>query len=1196
MRGDSDNRFLMKLLLCGVALGLIAAPTIRLAGEISRPHDAPKPLTPTESVKLVRLPSGYQLELVASEPLILEPSGLCWDERGRLFVSELHGYNLEGQFDIEELNKTGQLDHEVRRIQADKRAKEAAVSGTYGTIKLLKDINGDGLMDEAVVFADHLPPVYGICPAPGGIIAACAPDIMFLADRDGDGRAEVQEKLFSGFATGALERGINQPQWGLDHWVYFGRGHGGGTITGPHLSKPVVLGNTDFRIKADGSAIEPITGTTHTFGHAFTADGERFTATTSLPGRYVAPLPWRYLARNPDAAAPATDENAADYKQVFPLAPPHPWRSKRATDPGFSKYYRDRYGAGDSDAGGWFTSGCGPLVYQDVALPAECRGAYFVCEPAQNLIHRAVIQRESASLRLSRWPEEQSSEFLASADPWFHPIHLAHGPDGAIWIVDMYREIIEDYSAIPRYLQQQYGLTNGINHGRIWRLLGNMGTRGNASLPDLSTDLSKLDNGKLAAQVGSPHFWVRQTASRLLVDRAGQASAPELRRISRKAQDTAEILNALYTLDALGVLTTEDVLIALDHKNPAVQRHALRFAEAWLKTDQEVLEAALRLSSSQDAFVLLQLALTLGETQDARAFSTLGQLARLHGNIRWMPHAILSGLQGRAMPMLEQLLRSTNDLSQAQFLLEPLCRSIGARRDEKEVSGSIILLADLPPSRIHALCLRGLQDGLKGAAKVSLTEKSREALNRLISSPDSEVAESARNVNASMTTDPATERLLMSRARAEVADFKAPVEARLAAVGQLSSSDDPVLLSTLTTAWASNTPRVRDAILDSLFLRRARFGLVLDALEQKSIPASALSAFQRVTLLESDQPSIRQRAMKVFAAESKPSEATLDRFKNALQAARDNAHGEQVFRDVCAACHLVRGIGFAVGPDLGAEFQRAEEAILKDILLPNETISPGYSTYVVETASGERFDGVLASEAATSVTLRMPTGVEQVILRKNMVSFQSVLVSLMPEALASTLQPRDVADVIAWLRDARGESLAASPNRVILFDDEPDFVEKLNQGEGKVSLVRGGAFSGGACLAVTPPQRFSPRIPGWEYRITEKPGPGEFRYLRFAWRTQLGEGVMIELASDGRWPEAAHSQRRYFAGKNTTKWEARETSPEPPARWQVVTVDLWKDCGSFTFTGIAPTAMGGTAYFDRIELLRSLEPAPSAFK
>ncbi|MFM8702906.1 MAG: hypothetical protein ACKOHG_03400, partial [Planctomycetia bacterium] len=166
-----------------VAAGLSQAAL----AEIPKPADAPKPLSPQASHATFRVPAGFKVQLVASEPLIHEPSGVCWDARGRLFVSELHGYNLEGQFDIEELNKTGKLDTEVRRINAPPEAKAKADAATYGTIKLLADTDGDGVMDKATVFADHLPACYGICAARDGIIATAAPQILFLADRDGDG-------------------------------------------------------------------------------------------------------------------------------------------------------------------------------------------------------------------------------------------------------------------------------------------------------------------------------------------------------------------------------------------------------------------------------------------------------------------------------------------------------------------------------------------------------------------------------------------------------------------------------------------------------------------------------------------------------------------------------------------------------------------------------------------------------------------------------------------------------------------------------------------------------------------------------------------------------------------------------------------------------------------------------------------------
>src|SRR5438034_10735938 len=165
--------FALTLLAAGVATAQIPAPT-----------DAPKPLSPEQSAAAFKLPDGFRMEIVASEPLIASPSAVCWDERGRMFVSELHGYNLAGQLDIEELNKTGKLDTQVRRVQADEKFKQAAKAGTYGVVKLLRDTNGDGRMDRAEVWATNLPPAYGLAPAHGGVIVACAPDIVFLADRD----------------------------------------------------------------------------------------------------------------------------------------------------------------------------------------------------------------------------------------------------------------------------------------------------------------------------------------------------------------------------------------------------------------------------------------------------------------------------------------------------------------------------------------------------------------------------------------------------------------------------------------------------------------------------------------------------------------------------------------------------------------------------------------------------------------------------------------------------------------------------------------------------------------------------------------------------------------------------------------------------------------------------------------------------
>ena len=199
------------------------------------------------------------------------------------------------------------------------------------------DEDNDGTIDRVSIWADNLPACFGICPARGGIIAVCSPDIIYLADRDNDGKAEIRTKLFSGFKVGIIERRMNSPQWGPDNWIYIDGGQGG-TITGPFLKNPIKIPTTAFRIKPDGSAIEPVSGHTSTYGFTFNKDGDRFVISTGTPGIQVAPLPWRYLTRNPDIAVRSSRRNAANYNTTFPSSKPHPWRTKRAADPGSVSY------------------------------------------------------------------------------------------------------------------------------------------------------------------------------------------------------------------------------------------------------------------------------------------------------------------------------------------------------------------------------------------------------------------------------------------------------------------------------------------------------------------------------------------------------------------------------------------------------------------------------------------------------------------------------------------------------------------------------------------------------------------------------------------------------------------------------------------------------------------------------------------
>lgn len=721
-------------------LALFLASVVPVFAQIPHPADAQKAKTPEESAASFQVPEGFRVEVVASEPLISSPSAVCWDEHGRMFVSELHGYNLAGELDIEELNKTGKLDTEVRRVQADKKFKDAAKAGTFGVIKLLTDTDGDGRMDHATIFATNLPPAYGLVPARGGVIVACAPDIIYFADRDGDGWAETREVLFTGFPTGELERGINAPQWGDDGWIYFGRGWGGGKIIGPHLKEPVQLPGSDFRIRADGSAIEPVTGQTHTFGFAMTEAGDRFTVNTTIPGIYIAPLPWRYLARNPDLATPSLEMATGD-RRAYSISKPHPWRQKRAEDPAYFKYYNSRYGAAESEAEGWFTAACSPMVYRDNGLPG-LHGEYFVCEPAGNLIHRSLIKQEGSVLKLERAPGEARSEFAASSDAWSHPMNLTHAPDGAIWITDYYREIIEDYSAIPRHLQQQYGVYNGHDRGRIYRLT-------HRDVPKAQdADLSKLDVAGLVKECASPLLWRRQTAQRLLLERNEQSAVPLSRAALRQENAAAAILTILFTLDELGALQPGDVQPFISHPESAVRIRALQLADRWFGKLEgaTILNAACEQAQKEtDARVQIQCALSLGEAapDQPRAFALLARYAREHLDIRWMDTAILSGLRGRGVRMLAEL--TPGDGASASFL-SSLAQMIGASRNEDELANALRLVAPARPE-FQSAVLTGFARSRKNSAHEPLKSKGTgDALSALSASADPDVRSAARNL------------------------------------------------------------------------------------------------------------------------------------------------------------------------------------------------------------------------------------------------------------------------------------------------------------------------------------------------------------------------------------------------------------------------------------------------------------------
>jgi putative membrane-bound dehydrogenase-like protein len=1075
-------------------------------GQIPAPDDAPLPLPPAESKKHFTLPEGFRIDLVAAEPLIRDPSCVAWDAGGRLFVTEIHGYNLEGHLDVTELNRAGKLDTAIRRVRVGPELKQKAQSGQTGSLKLLLDTDGNGRMDTVIPWAEDIPAAYGVVAVNGGVIVTAAPHILFFADTDGDNKPDVRRTLFTGFTIGEMERAINNPVIGPDGWIYTSQGWGGGTISGPDLAEPVKMGRTDFRFKPDGSAIEPVSGSNHTFGMAFDDAGNRFLITTSRPALYAAPLPYAYLKRNPHVATPELTITASNYHNTFPSSRPHPWRRKRGADPRWVRFY----GAGEAKPNGNFTSACGQQVYRAKLFPEKYHGNYFCCDPQQSMVHRALIERDGPGIRVRRHPEQANAEFLTSSDGWFRPNNLRVGPDGALYIVDMYREIIEDYSAIPRYLQQQYGLLNGDDRGRIWRLA-----------PEDSPP-RPLTSGRFEA-----------------------------------ARPLAGRIKALYAPGAK--LST-----ALADPHYAVRLHALRAADPRLGSDRALMDQVLALSKTEsDPGVLLQLALSLGESHDPRAIPVLARLAAEHGTIRWMDNAVLSSIGDKAGAFLKCALLEQHTI--AVSILERAAETAARTGD----AAALLAAADHPDPalrlRLLGLAARhggGAPDSLRTAADQALSADKQSDPERLAALPLLAYASEA-------VVQSAMKRLLSPN---ENPDFQAK------AINTAMSAAQAQVAAPLMAHLPRATPRLASVIVEALMSRSGTTKQLLSAGHRVSF-----STLQRHRLRHHDDPEIRRLSEALSRGLGPRVSAAIShkRYYAALEGQTDLARGATLFTTHCAVCHQLAGQGIAVGPQLDGEVGRPAESLLADILTPSAEITAGYATYMAKMRGGASHTGVLAAESATSLELLQAAGARIELLRSELLSLNRLDLSLMPGTLAELLRPEELADIIGFMKHGQNSQV------VVLFDDDPAFPGALGDGKGTAALDWGDASSGRACLVVAGFQRYARQVPGWNFAVREQPVEGEFRYLRLAMKTVDAKGMMIELAADGKFPPNDRAIRTYYAGMNSTGWKSNALAKEVPTQWQRFTIDLWQGNGNFTLSGIAFTTMGGKGRYDRIELLRN---------
>jgi putative membrane-bound dehydrogenase-like protein len=936
----------------------------------------PPPLPLAESVASLRTKPGLKVELVAAEPMVQDPISLSWGPDGKLWVVEMADYPLG----------------------ADGKGTPG------GRIRFLEDKSGDGKYDTSTVFMDGVRFPTSVTAWRNGVIIVAAPEVFFAEDTDNDGKADKKTVLFSGFKEGNQQHRVNSLVWGLDNWMHLANGDSGGKVVSKKTGATVELGGFDLRIKPDSGEIELETGRTQN-GRTRDNWGNWYGCSNSLPlFQFVLPDAW--LRRNPHISYPSGRHLVPEIPQT-PRVYPAGETAARFNVP---------------SAANRITSACGLTIHRDPRLGAAFMGNAFVCEPVHNLVHREVFDPVTNVARHSqRAKDESESEFLASTDNWFRPTAALTGPDGALWVADMHRYVIEHPEWIPEVWQKVLDLRAGSDRGRIYRVVSEK--TGSAVAPILTGKTT----AELVALLSSTNGWTRDTAHQLLLWRNDPTAQAPLENLLRAGQEPLARLHALCVLDGLELLTAGHVATALSDSSPGVRRHAVRLSEQFSKTAPDLLNQLVSLSTEKDPNVLFQLALALGEWPGEKAGQTLAGLASSHSSDTFFTAAAMSSLPSHLGTVAKSLADAPPELA---FPLLPYILETALATGNQEAVNHVLNIghSDDPTTRfsVYASFLSVID-----RRKIKLDAYREKASPALRNSLDaaSALTDTARRMVADQQTPPknriAALTLLGRGSAGQQQDFallaslldpQSPPELQLAAVQRLGEVRQ---IGMLLEAWAESTPSLRTTIVSQCLSQQADTMELLEALEHKSIAPSSIDAAGRDRLLRHSNAGIKDRSAKIFAGAANTNrEAVVNSMSPSLDLKGDPTKGRELFTAVCSVCHQLDGIGRHIGPDLTALSDNSPSAMLVGILDPNRAIEDKFLLYNITLNNGESLAGMIIDESGGSLTLQILDGTTRPLLRSEIKSLKSLGLSAMPEGLEAALDPQKLADIIAFIHQA----------------------------------------------------------------------------------------------------------------------------------------------------------------------------------
>ncbi|MBI1320237.1 MAG: c-type cytochrome [Candidatus Hydrogenedens sp.] len=959
-----------------------------------------------EPLEGFELHPDFEMTLAAREPAVFDPVDIEFDEHGQLFVMEMPGYPF---------------------------------SESQSRIVLLEDRDGDGEYESRTVYADDLGQADSLLPYRGGFLAASPPELIFVQDTDGDGLADKRETLLTGFAADNPQHNFNGLSYGLDNWIYGANGDNGGLVQWPDRpDEKTSIRSDDFRVDLRGRRFEAVGHTCGGFGITFDAYGRQYGTHNLYPMNQLV-FPERFVQGVPmpgeGALQTVIDDAENDLTRIYPIG----LQETRVNHP---------------EQSGYFSGSCGITHYGGGALGPEADGNLFVCDVVLNLIHRRRLEADGSAFLARRI--RPGVEFLASSDRAFRPVNMAVAPDGALWIADMHRDVIEHPEWIPDEIEATLDLNAGKAQGRLYRI-----TRKGAPLHEApSFNRDYLDYA--VAALGHPNQWFRLTAQRLLVDWNDPAAVPLLLE-ALDSDDVLGRLHATWTLDGLGALENDLLLARLEDADAGVRENALIIAADRLPGAKTLRAAVLARANDESPRVRLFAALAMGRLapdDDGALDTAIMAVAKQDLGDRWTRLALLPAISHAPEPVLAELLHGAlSGLDDREPLVGLIGQMVGQQAEPGAMVQMVERLADASEPGAEPVLialLDGLSSGIEGRpgrrwkdmlsaedaaffSQRAYTEslpailalwRFRSALR--VPAPEDAAAVLAKaKAFATDDTSVPEERVIALRLWA-YADFPAredalfalldtrvPHDVQLEAMRQLSDHGGQDVAQRLIEHWRGLGPAVRGRATDFLLDVMPNHPLLMSALEDGRIKLGEMNLHleRRRTLLHSPMPGVSARAEALFSdAGIVTRKEAIARMQPALELQGDAAKGRAIFEERCSKCHRVRDLGGELAPNLTEIFRKSKETILHDVLDPNAAVDMKYVAYTVATTDLESYTGIIEQESEAGVVLRDANNETHSIPRDSIESMTSAGLSLMPEELEAGLEPQHFADLLEFLR------------------------------------------------------------------------------------------------------------------------------------------------------------------------------------